>query len=252
MQSSRLSRVVSYALSQTAAYLIVGLVFIAVVVAILGHWPWWTVLASVVVGAVLLGLLVLDALGDPGVERQACLADVEIGRIGEPALRAKVRQALEYVGAAQRLASQDKSGVLDAADDELPQMEQAARSIYQMSLRLQEFRADRLIQRDLAALEDQRSHRGRLTDDQEEHLAALHRLEELVRSAESEIDGALAHLGRSYAEMQAIRITPEVRGRAAEALEELGQSTKRLSELAQGYDEVYGRRAQPSGWRARG
>lgn len=242
MTGDRLRRIAGYSLSRPEAYIIVALVFVAVVVAIFGHWPGWVVLASVAAGAVLLGLLFVDALADPDVERDASIADVEVSRVRDPALRLEVRRALEYVRAAQKLARQDDSGILTSADDELPQMEQAARSVYQMSLRLQEFKSDRLLQRDLADLR-QRLERGKLTSDQAAQLASLRKLDELVRSATQEIDSAVAHLGRSYAEMQAIKVTPEFKGRAAEALSELAASTQRLSELASGYDEAYGQRA---------
>ncbi len=243
MGNDRLNRIVGYALSRREAYFIVALVFIAVMVAIVGKWSGWIIVGSVAVGAVLLGLLVIDALADPGAERDASLADIDVAQVTDPSLKTKIRKALDYVRAAQKLARGDKSGVLDAADDELPQLEQAARSIYRMSLRLQECRADRLLQRDLADLQRTRSGRAQLTSEQEEQLNTLQRLDDLVRSAEREIDAALAHLGRSYAEMQAIKITPEFRGRAADALGELASSTKRLSDLAEGYDEVYGRRS---------
>ena len=247
MQRQRLNRIIGYALSRREAYLIVGLVFLAVVVAILGKWPGWVVGASIGAGSVLLVLLIADSLADLNVERDASLADVEVGQVKDPDLRAKVRKALEYVRAAHQLARRDKSGILDAADDELPQLEQAARSIYQMSLRLQEFRADRLLQRDLAELQPQGARRRPLTKDQEAQLGTLKRLHELVRSAEAEIDSAVAHLGRSYAEMQAIKVTPEFRGQSADPLEELGASTRRLSDLAEGYDQVYSSRPLPGG-----
>jgi len=243
MSGNRFNRIVGYALSRPEAYVIVGLVFTAVVVAIIGGWPAWVILASVGVGIVLLGLLVADSLTDPNVDRNAAIADVDAGQIHDAALRGKVRKALEYVRAAHKITRRDSTGVLDAADDELPQLEEAARSIYQMSLRLQEFRADRLLKRDFAELQQQRGKRGRLTKDQEEQWNTLLRLNDLVRTAEQEIDSALAHLGRSYAEMQAIKVTPEFRGRATEALDQLEASTKRLAELAQGYDEVYANRA---------
>ena len=242
MGRERFNRIIGYSLSRPAAYFIVGLVFLAVVVAILGRWPAWVILASVAGGVVLLGLLVADSLFDPDVDRETSIADVDPGSVREPVLRSKVRRAMEYVRAAHKLARQDRTGVLASADDELPELEQAARSVYQMSLRLQEFRSDRILQRDLVDLE-QRSKRGQLGKDQVAQLETLRRLEELVRSAEVEIDSAVAHLGRSYAEMQAIKVTPEFRGRAAEALAELGESTKRLGELASGYDQVYGARA---------
>ncbi len=229
-------------MSRPEAYIIVGLVFVAVVVAIFGHWPGWVILASVAVGVVLLALLFFDSLADPSAERDASIADVDMGRVLDRVLQAKVRRALEYVRASQELARRDTSGVLSTADDELPQLEEAARSVYQMSLRLQDFKSDRLVQRDLADLQ-QRSGRGQLTSDQEAQLSTLRRLDELVRSAEGEIDSALAHLGRSYAEMQAIKVTPEFRGRTAEALGDLAASTQRLSELAVGYDQAYGNRA---------
>lgn len=247
MRRRRLNRIVGYTLSRVEAYLIVGLVFVAVVVAIVGRWPGWVIVVSVVAGAALLGLLVLDSLSDPDVERDASLADIDVGRISDPALRDKVRRALEYVRAAHKLAQQDAGDVLGAADDELPQLQQAARSIYKMSLRLQDFRADRLLQRDMRDLLQRSSGQGELTRDQAAQLRTLRRLDELVRNAEQEIDRSLAQLGRSYAEMQAIKVTPELRGRAVDALDQLGASTRRLSELAEGYDEVYGGHKLPEG-----
>lgn len=243
MRRERLNRITGYALSRPEAYIIVVLVFVAVVVAMVTGWSAWVVVLSLAAGAALLALLIIDALADPYVERAAAIADIEADRVRDPALRNKVRQALEYVRAAHRLAQRDNSGALDVVESELPQMEQAARSIYQMSLRLQDFRADSLVQRDVVDLEKKR-HRGGLSQDQEAQLGSLKRLEELAHSAEQEIDSALAHLGRSYAEMQAIKVTPELRGPAEEAFEELGESTKRLADLAQGYDEAYGRRPQ--------
>ena len=239
MGSERLKRTIGYTLSRPAAYLIVGLVFVAVVVAIAGLWSAWVILGSVGAGVVLLGLLVLDSLTDPNLEPDVLLADIDPNQMRDPALRGKVRQALEYYRAVQRLAKKDTSGVLDSAHFELPQLEQAVRSIYQMALRLQEFRGDTLIPRDLATLEQQKTRRGHLTQDQEEQLGSLQRLTGLVQNAEKEIDAALADLGRSYAEMQAIKVTPELKGRAADAFKELEASSQRLADLAQGYDEVY-------------
>ncbi len=244
MGRQRLGQTASYALSRPEAYIIVVAVFVAVVVALVGGWPGWVVLVSLAAGVAALGLLILDSLANPDVEGEVLIADIDVGEVSDPALRAKVIRALEYVRAARRLSQRDTSGVLDVANDELPQLEQAARSIYQMSRRLQEFRADRLVQRDLSDLQ-KRSQRGQLTEDQKAHLDTLRRIDELARSAEQEIDSALAHLGRSYAEMQAIKSTPEFRGRAVDAFDELGASAKRLSELADGYDEVYSRRTQP-------
>lgn len=244
MGRQRIGQTVSYGLSRPEAYIIVVAVFVAVVVALVGGWPGWVVLVSLAAGVVLLGLLILDSLANPDVEGEVLIADIDVGEVRDPALRAKVSRALEYVRAARRLSQRDTSGVLDVANDELPQLEQAARSIYQMSRRLQEFRADRLVQRDLSDLQ-QRSQRGQLTEDQKAQLDTLRRIDELARSAEQEIDSALAHLGRSYAEMQTIKATPEFRGRVVDAFDELGASAKRLSELADGYDEVYSSRTQP-------
>ena len=240
MRRERLNRIVGYALSRTEAYVVVVLVFVAVVVAVLGDWPGWTIMASVAVGVVLMALLIADSLADPGVERDASIADVDAGRIGDAELRARVRRALEYVRAAHRLVGRDATGVLGSVGHELPQMEEAVRSIFQMSLRLQDFRADQLIRRDLADLQMQRARKGVLGPDQEAQLAALRRLDRLVRAAEQEIDSAVAHLGWSYAEMHAIKVTPELRGRASDALDQLKASTARLSELARGYDEAFG------------
>jgi hypothetical protein len=250
MRRERLNRIAVLALSRVEAYLIVLVVFATVIVVILGGWPGWLIPVSLGAGAVLLVLLVLDSLSDPGADQAAAFADIDPKRIHDSDLRAKLIRALEYVRAAQRLAQRYPSGVLDAADDELPQLEEAVRSIFRMSLRLQEFRADKLIGRDLAELQRQRSRGGRLSPKQEEQMRTLERLEELVRTAYREIDDALAHLGRSYAEMQAIQVTPEFRGREAYVFKELDASTARLSDLAARYDEAFGSRRAPGDRRA--
>lgn len=244
MRSERIKRIVGYALSRPEAYLVVVLVFVAVIVAIVGRWPGWVIPGAIVGGAVLLVVLIADSIADPNAEREASIPEVDLDRLSDKALRAKVNKALDYVRAVYTLARQDAGRTLGAASDELPQMEQAATAIYQMCLRVQEFRADPILQRDRKELQDQGARR-RLTREQEAQLEALLRLEELIGRAEQEIDSALAHLGRSYAEMRAIKVTPELRGTAADALEELGASTRRLADLADGYDEIYGGRALP-------
>ncbi len=238
MASERAKRIAAYTLSRWEAYLIVIVVFAAVLAAIIGGWPTWVVLASLGTGAVLLVLLVLDSLSDPSVERDASIADVEPGRIRDRDLRAKLQRALEYVRAAHQLARR-RDLTLGGAEDELPQLEQAARAIYQLCLRLQDYRSDRIVQRDLADLASRQARRGGLSEDEQQQLATLRRLDELVRSSAQEIDNALADLGRSYAEMRAIEATPELRGRQADALRQLDDSTRRLSDLAAGYDEVF-------------
>ncbi len=244
MQIDRFKRIAGYALTRPEAYIIVVLVFLLALVDIFGGWPGWVILAGIVAGAVLLGLLIVDSLNDPDSEREASIADVDAGRVRDPALRNKVLRALEYVRAAQKLAREDTKDTLSLVRDELPQLEQAARSMFQMAIRLQDFQADRIVQRDLVDLR-RRSEQGKLTGEQRDQLDTLNRLDDLVRNADREIDGALSVLGRSYAEMQTIKATPELRGQAAAALEELDASSKRLSELADGYDQVFGDRVQP-------
>jgi hypothetical protein len=233
-------------LTRAEAYLVVVLVFVAVIVAIIGNWPWITIVVSLGAGVLLLALLILDSLANPDVDREASIADIDVRQVRDPDLKSKVLKALQYVRAIQRLSKRNVAA-LDAADDELPQLEQSVRSIYQMSLRLQEFRSDDLLQRDLADLERHRRDRGELDKDREAYLNTLTRLNQMVRAADQEIDSALAHLGRSYAEMQAIKVTPEFRGGTADTLNQLKSSTLRLAELAQGYDEVYGARTVAEG-----
>lgn len=245
MENDRLKRIAGYALSRPEAYVIVLLVFLAVLVAILGGWPGWVIVASILAGIVLLGLLVIDSLGDPNAERDASISDVDASQVRDPALREKVRRALEYVRAAHKLTKDDSDDTLASVRDELPQLEQAARSIFQMVLRLEQFHSDRLLQRDLADLRKRTQH-GQLSKDQQAQLSTLDRLDGLIRGADQEIDSALAHLGRSYAEMQAIKVTPELRGQATAALGDLDASSKRLSELAEGYDQVFSSGALPS------
>jgi hypothetical protein len=247
LRTDRLNRIVGYALSRHEAYLIVLVTFVAVMVSILRGWPVWVVAACLVGGVVLMVLLVADSLADPAVEQEASMADLEVGRVTDKALRASVLKAMEYVRGVHQLVRRDREGLLTSARDELPQMEQAVRSLYQMALRVQEYRADTLIQRDLADLRAEASRTRNVSSSRQEQLASLEKLESLIRSAEQEIQAAVAQLGQSYAEIKAISVTPELRGQSIAALEDLHQSTERLSDLAHGYDEVFGQRTAASG-----
>jgi len=99
----------------------------------------------------------------------------------------------------------------------------------------------------LADLQQVQAGRGTLTEDQREQLKSLQKLDELMRSSEQALDRALADLGRSYAEMRTIEATPELRGRDIDSLRALDESTRRLSDLAAGYDEVFSGRIRPAG-----
>ncbi len=248
MRGDRINRIVSYALNRPAAYAIVLMVFVASMIAILGHWPLWVVGASIAAGAVLLGLLVADSLSDPVVEQEASLADIDLSLIRDKALKASVVRAIEYVKGAQAQVRDDREGVLASAGDELPEMEHAVRSIFQMALRVQDFRNDALVQRDLGEARQGRSNSRHfaLSQSRQEWFSSLEKLEGLVGTAEQEIDEALAHLGQSYVEMKAIKVTPEIKGRTIDALKDLNESTERLSDLARSYDEAFSQRAQPN------
>lgn len=240
MRHSRLRQVIGYSLTRPEAYLIVGLVFAAVLVAIVGQWPAWIIAASIGAGLVLMVLLIIDSLSDPNAEREAAMAGIDLDRLSDRALRGRVQRAIAYVDAARKLAARDAGGAFDPAGEEIPELEDAVRSVYQMALRLQECRLDPLVQKDL---EDLRARSGNLTADQKAQLSALRRLEELGSEAEQEIESALANLGRSYAELQAISVTPEFKGRAADALGQLRACTRRLGDLAKGYDEAFSGRS---------
>lgn len=246
MAIERFKRIAGYTLSRWEAYLIVAVVFAAVVVATVGRWPWWAIVGSLAAGVVLIGLLVLDSMTDPNMERDASIADVEPGRVRDKELREKLLRALEYVRATHRLV-RGRRDSMGGAEDELPQMEEAVRGIYQLCLRLQDYRADQLVRRDFDDLNLRKKRGVHLTEDEQQQLDTLQRLEELVKSGEEGIDRAIADLGRSYAEMRSIEATPDLKGRQAEALRQLDESAKRLSDLAAGYDEVFGGRSQPGG-----
>ncbi|MBI2863177.1 MAG: hypothetical protein HYX94_01260 [Chloroflexi bacterium] len=237
--SSRLGRLILYSLNRPLALVAIGLLIGGAGLGslVLGLASWM-VAAWVLVCAGLFVATVVDTLADPERERDAALADVDPDDLRDRALRDKVYQALRYVKSARKLIAEAKGGVLDSAAADLPDMESAARSIFQVAGRLQRYGGDPILRNDLANLKQKGP---RLTESQKSYLETLNKLESLMKEASDQIDSALAEMGQSYASMQAILVKPEFLGTAADSFDRVREVTRRLDDISTSFDEVYGR-----------
>lgn len=204
----------------------------------------WMVAAWVLVCAGLFVATVLDTLSDPEKERDAALADVDPDQLRDRALRDRVYQALRYMKSARKLIGEAKSGQLDSAAAELPDMEATTRSIFQVAGRLEKYGDDQILRNDLSSL---KAKGNRLTESQKGYLETLTKLDYLMKEAANQIDSALAEMGQSYASMQAILVKPEFFGAAAESFDRVREVTRRLDDISTSFDEVYQHRTIAKG-----
>lgn len=234
---SRLKRLILYSLNRPLVLFSIALLILGsgLGIFVFALSPW-VIAAWIVVCLGLFLATVIDTLSDPEKERDAALADVDPGNIRDRTLRDKVRQAVRYVRSARKVIGEAKAGQLDSAAGDLPALEAATRSIFQVAGRLERYRSDQILRNDLANLGQKGK---RLTDSQKRYLETLNKLESLMREASEGIDNALAEMGQSYASMQAILVKPEFWGGAADSFERVREVTRRLDDISTSFDEVY-------------
>jgi hypothetical protein len=224
---------------QTAVVVLIACVGIAGTIVALGANPW-LIAAWVAFGLIgVLGMVVVSFRDQRSID-EALAPQIPIDQLKTPELREAVRRAIEY-----RNAIRDAVAALPSPDTRASlelitrQFDDPALLIFNLGLSVERFRNDRLIQTDLQRLRAL-NRAGRLTDADREHLDRLERLESLIGEAGGKINGMLAQLGSSYAEVQTIGAAGEIRGaRTQHALDEVADRANELTQLTKALEEVY-------------
>ncbi|MCS6801278.1 MAG: hypothetical protein RMM58_02275 [Chloroflexota bacterium] len=232
---------VLYALGrwQTAVVVLVACAGIAATILFFDSQP---VLLGVWLGFGLIGAaaMVLATFRDERAVEEALAPVLDLRRLRTRELREAVQRAQEYREAIrQAVAAAPRPELRASLEMITAQFDNPAALILELGVSIERFRHDRLIQRDLARLRAQQR-AGRLSEHDRAHLDNLLRLERLVAEAEQKIQAMLAQLGSSYAEVQMIGATREIRGgRMEQALDEVADRAAELSQLRRALEEAY-------------
>jgi hypothetical protein len=184
------------------------------------------------------GMIVVSFRDERSVD-EALEAPIDLGRLHSPSLREQVERARTYREAIRKAVFEIRSPELRSSLAMLTRpSDDPAWLIYTLARRIEAFRDDRIIQDDLTRL--RMSERGgRLTEPERSHLDELNKFEDLIEDAGRKIDATLSQLGASYAEIQTIGASGDIRGgRVQMALDEIKERSTELSELGDALDEM--------------
>ncbi|HIQ05064.1 MAG TPA: hypothetical protein EYH31_05120, partial [Anaerolineae bacterium] len=225
-------------------------------------WPWW--------GWPLLGLvaeiaIVTSSLTD---KKRAELVVRELFRqrfnareIRDKELRQRVQRALEYYDNIERTVLEQKEGVLrDHLLDDTRRMQDWLANIFRLARRVDAFRNDRLIQRDLEVVPQERARLERelkletdpgVRQQLEAALAqkmrqecSLQQLEDVMGRAMYQLGATVSALGTVYSQIQLIGARDIEGPRAERVRQDIADQVQALQDLVDSINQVYDYRVE--------
>lgn len=172
---------------------------------------------------------------------EALLTKADLDQVRDRRLRDKVRRAEAYQRAIrQSVRATDSPELRSALDVMTREAVDPVGLIFTLARRLEDYRADALLQEDtrrLAAV------RQGLSLPEREQLENLEKLQHLMAEVANAIDAGLAQLGTSYTAVQLARAGGALKSSSVQqALDDLKGQSQQLRDLNASLDEVYAQR----------
>jgi hypothetical protein len=220
-------------------------------------WPWW---AWLVIGAIGEVALVISSLTDKA-EQQRIVENLfrekyNASGIRDRNLRAKLDEAEQYHQRIRQVVEQQKSGILrDRMQETAGQVYDWIANMVKLAQRIDSFRSDQIIQRDLknvpGEVDDLTRRLAREANPQvrdqinttlsstRQFAANLSELDARMQRADLQLDHSLAALGTVYSQMLLVG-TSEVDSDRAERLRgDIRNEVAALQDLVESLNEVY-------------
>lgn len=179
-------------------------------------------------------------------------------------LTATVHKAVEYLQQVETAVLASKEGPMrDRLDRTTDEMVDWVEGIYRLASRLDAYRQDEVIKRDLISVPEAiRSLRERLIEtpdpamrpqieeairDRESQLASLQKLDNTMQNADLLLERNLSDMGRVYSQVHLMSSLREVEGKEADLQSEISEHVHQLDDLVEAMDEFHGNRRRFQG-----
>lgn len=253
--------IVEYAIFRWQSAIVVALTLVA---AFAVPGLWWLVLATgVLVEALVIGWslssekqrsqAVANMLSD---EFKVLRGEFNPARLKDKSLQRRVERALEYWHQINDVVVSSREGVLqDRVARTTKEMSDWLQAIYRLSQRLDTYRQDEIIKRDLSSVrpaidqlrknlaeEDNPIVRAQLEKtiaDRERQWQHLDKLQNMMEKADYQVESTLSALGTVYSQLLLVGTQNEQGGRAQRLQEEIHEQVAQLEDLVEAMDEVY-------------
>ncbi len=220
------------------------------------EWLPWAVLAG---GAVAEIALLAAAISEPETGRRAVARlfeqQYDPNEINDRRNRERIRRALEYRAKIEELVRRQHGPRRVRLSHTAASIDEWIGQIYNLARRLDAFRRDSLIHRDLEsvpkALDELYERLKRESDPKvraelertikarEAQMANLETLENMMKRADIQMDNTLAALGTVYAQMQLIDVREVDSGRAQRLQKDINDQIAALQDTIYAMDAVY-------------
>jgi hypothetical protein len=225
-------------------------------------WPWW---GWPVLGLIAEALIVYTSMSDPSTAAKVVgnifREEFDPRLIGDRELRGKVSQAVEYRERIDLAVREQRQGALREHLTEMSMgIDDWVSQMFRLARRLEAFRADGLIARDLQEVPrevERLSARLRLETDASvrnqmeatlaskmAHHRSLGSLEDTMERADLQMDHSLAALGTVYSQVLLIGAREVDSGRTQRLREDVRQQVLNLQDMVDSINAVYNYRAE--------
>lgn len=223
-------------------------------------FPWWPLWGWAALGVVGVAGLVVSSLTDPEHNRQVVaelfVQEFTTAGIKDSKIKAKLEQALDYFRRIQAAVQTQKGGVMqDRLGDTVRQINDWLANMFQLARRLDAYRRDDIIQRDLKSVPAEISnYRQRFNLERDPSVRqqmeaainarttqqeALDRLENMMEKAEFQLEQSLAALGTIYPQVQLIGAREVDSSRTQRLQADISDQVNTLNDLVSSINEVY-------------
>jgi hypothetical protein len=258
LQKRAWSAMVGYAFFRPESALTIGLII--VLTAVFRHpFEWWPAWGWLAVGGVAEVIIIVSSLTDQ-MTGQRVVADMfrqkyNSRSLASPELRARAEKALDYWSQIERALKAAPAGVLrDHMADTVSGITGWIDSIFRLALRVDAYRGDGLVQKDLAGLpgsmkdlatrlacEDDVSVREQIQttiEQKQEQLANLEKLQNIMEKADYQLETTLTAMGTVYSQVLLIG-TQDIEGSRAQRLkQDIAEQVASLQDILSSMDEV--------------
>ncbi len=244
---------------ESAVTLALAIILVGLLPRPFSFWRWWYWLILFGLAEV---LIIYTSITD---EQAAAAAVAELLRqrfspsaLRDKALQARLEQALQYRQAMELQVRRRRQGPMRERLAEVTQrVDEWLAGIYGLAQRLDQLRADSLLQRDMKAVPQQlRRYEERLGAEateatrkelmealasKREQLGNLMALSEAMERAELQLENTISKLGTMYSQMLLIEAQGAESGRMQRLSQDISEQVASLSDLVATLDELYAR-----------